>query len=99
LLGNLFKSRSSDVSKTNLMVFIHPVILRDGNVTSDYTNSKYSYMRALQRGEDAKGVSLQPGRAQPVLPDIKELGRNPALDSDVTAPTDKADKGSNAFDE
>ncbi len=73
LLGQLFKSRATDVVKTNLMVFIHPVILRDGAITSQYTSSKYNYIRALQMQEDADGVDLMPGKAQPVLPDFGEF--------------------------
>jgi general secretion pathway protein D len=99
LLGNLFKARSSDVTKTNLMVFIHPVILRDGGITSNYTNSKYNYIRALQHRENVDGVSLQPGKAQPVLPDINEFTSVPALPAAVQVPTVGVDTGSNATDE
>lgn len=70
LLGLLFKSRTADVTRQNLMVFIHPVILRDSSVASQYTNSKYNYIRTLQQGLDADGVNLMPGKAQPVLPEI-----------------------------
>jgi general secretion pathway protein D len=73
LLGNLFKSRTADVTKTNLMVFIHPVILRDSSITSNYTNSKYNYIRSLQRGEAADGVNLMPDRTHPTLPEMDEL--------------------------
>jgi general secretion pathway protein D len=77
LLGELFKSRTSDVDKVNLMVFIHPVILRDSSIASHYTNSKYNYMRALQIGEDADGVNLMPGKSHPILPEIGELTVQP----------------------
>ena len=48
LLGNLFRSTSTTKTKQNLMVFIHPVILRDGISSSLVTESKYDYLRARQ---------------------------------------------------
>jgi len=73
LLGLLFKSRTADVTRQNLMVFIHPVILRDSSVAAQYTNSKYNYLRELQRAEDADGINMLPGKAHPVLPEIGEF--------------------------
>jgi len=72
LLGLLFKSKTADVTRTNLMVFIHPVILRDSNLAAEYTTSKYNYLRELQRMQDQDGVNLLPGKSHPVLPDIGE---------------------------
>jgi len=77
LLGNLFKSKTGDVDKVNLMVFIHPVILRDSVVTKSYTNSKYNYIRELQRSADQDGINLIPGKSQPVLPEIDEFTAGP----------------------
>ncbi|MGB5474515.1 MAG: type II secretion system secretin GspD [Gammaproteobacteria bacterium] len=77
LLGLLFKSKTADVTRQNLMVFIHPVILRDSSVAAQYTNSKYNYIRTLQQGLDADGVNLMPGKKQPVLPEIGEFTSAP----------------------
>jgi general secretion pathway protein D len=76
LVGYLFRSTGADVRKQNLMVFIHPVILRDPAVTERYTNSKYNYLRALQLGRDADGVNLMKEERHPVLP---EWGNTEAL--------------------
>lgn len=48
LLGNLFRSTSTTKTKQNLMVFIHPVILRDSSSSNLATASKYDYLRARQ---------------------------------------------------
>lgn len=48
LLGNLFKSTTTSKAKSNLMVFIHPVILRDPAAAALATGSKYEYLRARQ---------------------------------------------------
>ena len=69
LAGYLFRSSGADVNKTNLMVFIHPVILRDKTLTERYTNSKYNYLRALQLGERVDGISLMKDQKHPVLPE------------------------------
>ena len=86
LLGYLFKSRSTDVDTTNLMVFIHPVILRDGTVTSEYTNSKYNHIRSLQMNERDKGVGLMYKRDHPVLPPIEEFTAAPQSPAAVSTP-------------
>lgn len=78
LLGYLFRSTGTSLTKTNLMVFIHPVILRDQAVTDRYSNRKYNYLRALQAVQDADGVSLMGDARHPVLP---EWGNPEALGS------------------
>ena len=78
-LGALFRSKTADVTKTNLMVFIHPVILRDAAVTQSYTNSKYNYIRALQMQQDEDGVNMIPGKQHPVLPLVEEFSIAPGM--------------------
>ena len=48
LLGNLFKSHSRSHSKTNLMIFIRPTILRTADDTQKVTEQRYGYLRAVQ---------------------------------------------------
>jgi len=72
-LGALFRSKTADVTKTNLMVFIHPVILRDQELTESYTNNKYNYIRALQMKQDEDGVNMIPGKQHPVLPVVEDF--------------------------
>lgn len=42
LLGNLFKSRSKSKSKTNLLVFLRPTVIRSKNDAGDVTAEKYN---------------------------------------------------------
>jgi general secretion pathway protein D len=79
ILGNLFRTRSTDKVKTNLMVFIRPRILRDSRQAAIETDSKYNYIRSMQqqgrsgrRGE----VPLMPRTERPVLPPIEEYQRD-----------------------
>jgi general secretion pathway protein D len=79
-IGALFRSKAGNVTKTNLMVFIHPVILRDSAITEQNTSSKYNYFRALQFKEGKDGVNLLPGEQSPLLPewgDTKAIGQPP----------------------
>ena len=59
LLGNLFRYRNTSKLKRNLMVFLHPVILRTRH-RATCTSSKYSYIRQEQLAARDKGVYLLP---------------------------------------
>jgi len=80
-VGALFRARTTDKVKTNLMVFIRPKILRDSVETSIETNAKYNYIRQVQqqgRGGQGGRVAIMPGEQRPVLPPIDEIGIAPA---------------------
>jgi general secretion pathway protein D len=49
LIGELFKSRSRSRSKTNLMVFIRPTILRSREDGDRLTARRYDYVRDMQK--------------------------------------------------
>ncbi|HEX7062610.1 MAG TPA: type II secretion system secretin GspD [Woeseiaceae bacterium] len=88
LLGNLFRSRTTDKVKTNLLVFIRPKILRDRSVAAFETEAKYNYVRELQRGASPRfgpQVPLMPDSKRPILPplDLRKLGEEP-MDEDRT---------------
>ena len=71
LLGALFRFTSVKKVKTNLLVFLRPVILRDAQAGMTLTNSKYKYIRDLQLEQHEKGVSLLPDETTPLLPEIE----------------------------
>jgi general secretion pathway protein D len=48
-LGQLFRSRSKTRSKTNLMIFIRPTILRSALEAQALAERRYNYVRAQQR--------------------------------------------------
>jgi general secretion pathway protein D len=49
VLGNLFKSEIRSRKKTNLMVFLRPVVMRDGQSTSAYALDRYDMIRTMQQ--------------------------------------------------
>jgi general secretion pathway protein D len=92
VIGELFKTRSVDKVKTNLMVFIRPRIMRDGVDAAIETNAKYNYIRKQQLERNGGKVTLLPGERQPTLPPLESVVPpellNPARDAvraDATA--------------
>ena len=80
VLGALFRNRSTDKVKTNLMVFIRPKILRNSAQIAFETDAKYNSIREIQRqnAQDfGDNVSLMPGEERLMLPPIETL-REPA---------------------
>jgi general secretion pathway protein D len=73
IIGELFKTRSVDKVKTNLMVFIRPRILRDGIDSAIESNAKYNYIRGQQTERNKGRVPLMPGERQPTLPPLEQL--------------------------
>ncbi len=73
IIGELFKTRSVDKVKTNLMVFIRPRILRDGTDAAIESNAKYNYIREQQTGRNGGRVPLMPSERQPTLPPLEQL--------------------------
>ncbi len=68
LLGSLFRSENRNHNKTNLMVFLRPVVLRDSRATSSLTLDRYDIMRALQQDAQPQPSRLHGIDAAPVLP-------------------------------
>jgi general secretion pathway protein D len=69
IIGNLFKSTSTTVSKRNLMVFIRPTIIRDGVTMNKISHKKYQYIRAQQLKRQSQGIPLMPNTESPSLPE------------------------------
>lgn len=73
LLGNLFRKRGTKKTKTNLMVFLRPNILRNAKDTQSISSEKYNFFRAKQMEQRKKGVGLMRDKEVPVLPELKEI--------------------------
>ena len=67
LIGELFRSRHKELVKTNLMIFLKPVILRDADESFAISNEKYSSIRAQQLDTDRE--SDRPFRNQTPVAD------------------------------
>lgn len=72
LLGRLFRSTGTSVTKTNLYVFIRPTIIRDSATLSGATAEKYRYIRTQQLNKKLRGVDLVDSERLPLLPEWEE---------------------------
>ncbi|MFT5758241.1 MAG: general secretion pathway protein D [Alteromonadaceae bacterium] len=69
ILGHLFKSTKNKKSKTNLMVFIRPTIIRDGKTMNDISREKYNFIRAEEIRKQEAGLELMSTEKLPLLPE------------------------------
>ncbi len=68
IVGSLFRTENRARKKTNLMVFLRPVIIREGDATTALSQQKYDEMRTMQQGtKPAKSIVL-PNMEPPVVP-------------------------------
>ena len=74
LLGNLFKSESRSRKKTNLMVFLRPVVVRDGQTSSALSMDRYDQMRTQQQQAQPVNSTMVPVNEAPVLPALLPSG-------------------------
>jgi general secretion pathway protein D len=68
VFGNLFKSESRSRKKTNLMVFLRPVVVRDAAATNALSMDRYDLMRTNQQQTQPVNSALVPVNESPVLP-------------------------------
>ena len=80
LFGNLFKSETRSRKKTNLMVFLRPVVVRDAAATQALSVDRYELMRGAQTAAQPPASVVVPINEAPVLPPVK-LRLSPGLPS------------------
>ena len=88
LLGNLFRYRTNDRTKTDLMVFLHPRILRDAATEAAVSSEKYNYMRTEQLQMREESWPITSPAERPLLPDVHDFLASPTLDGapDIARP-------------
>ena len=75
-LGALFRARTTDKVKTNLLVFIRPKILRDAATISSETNAKYNVIKDILDKTNEDGINLMPNEESFTLPPFEEADRS-----------------------
>lgn len=68
ILGNLFKYQTRSRKKTNLMIFLRPVVIRSKEQSTSLATDRYDYMRSEQQGIKPADSILVNDFGQPVLP-------------------------------
>jgi general secretion pathway protein D len=66
--GNLFKAEVRSRKKTNLMVFLRPVVVRDGAAAEALSLGRYEQMRLNQQGFQPTATDALPVPGSAVLP-------------------------------
>jgi len=75
LLGALFRSERRSRNKTNLMVFLRPVIVRDQRASDTLALDRYELMRAAQERQQPSPSAVHPINQAPALPAL-DLSRS-----------------------
>jgi len=100
VLGNLFRYRTNDRTKKDLMVFLHPKILRDAATEAAVSSEKYNYMRTEQLQMRQEDWPITPRAQRPLLPEVHDFLASPSLDGAPdaarTAPAKKKSASGNA---
>jgi general secretion pathway protein D len=77
VLGGLFRYNNHSRTKTNLMVFLRPTILRDSQGANALTSERYNYIRGEQlRAEPVRGA-MHRNDPLPLLPTPPAAADNP----------------------
>jgi general secretion pathway protein D len=86
LFGNLFRSETRSRDKTNLLVFLRPVVLRDGASAQALTLDRYDAIRAQQQQAQPQPNALLPIDGTAVLPPVPGSVRPATAPSPATVP-------------
>ncbi len=78
-LGNLFRHEIRRRTKTNLMVFIRPYVLRDSQAHQGLTQDRYDYLRGEQQNGQFPSRFMLPDMKAPTLPPLSLKSDLPAV--------------------
>jgi general secretion pathway protein D len=76
-IGALFKYESRSRKRTNLMIFLRPVIVKDEKGAAAITADRYEYIRNLQGDIKLPWNGLLPPAAATPMPPMEEQNRQP----------------------
>ncbi|MET3444075.1 hypothetical protein ABIC94_004884 [Variovorax paradoxus] len=70
-MGNLFKNEIRSRTKSNLMMFLRPAVMRDGASTEAFAYDRYDEIRGMQQRTqpNTDNIMLRGVNAAPVLPE------------------------------
>ncbi|MBL0090064.1 MAG: type II secretion system secretin GspD [Ideonella sp.] len=79
LFGNLFKNESRNRSRSVLLLFLRPVVIRDAQEAGAFSLDRYDAIRAQQKEAQPVPSLVMPINEAPVLPPMRApVGANPA---------------------
>lgn len=90
LLGRLFSYESRQRSKTNLMVFIRPYVMRDQAAYEAVTARRYNQMGEEQQKAQLSSNFMLPINGGPLLPDLKDALPSLKIEGNMPADNESA---------
>ena len=72
-LGALFRSESRTKTRTNLMVFLRPVVMRDADTANRLSLDRYEQIRGFQKDMQPPNSFLVPINDSPVIPPMRRV--------------------------
>ncbi len=75
VLGHLFRSESRTRKRTNLMVFLRPVVMRDADSAARFSLDRYDQIRARQTTSQPTPNFVLPVDKSPVLPPVQDASK------------------------
>jgi general secretion pathway protein D len=72
-LGSLFRYQTRNHRRTNLMIFLRPIVLKDEGATAAVTASRYEYIRNLQQQMAVPPALLLPDQVMQPLPPMQPV--------------------------
>ena len=73
-LGALFRTESRERRRTNLMVFLRPIVMRDAESVNRFSLDRYEMIRGQQKETQPTPSVVIPINESPVLPPIRPPG-------------------------
>ncbi len=68
ILGGLFRYKTRSHTKTNLMIFLKPTLVRNSEDSGTYSGERYDYIRGEQLKAKPKPDSVLPDMESPIVP-------------------------------
>ena len=72
-LGALFRSETREKKRTNLMVFLRPVVMRDADTANRLSLDRYEQIRGFQKDMQPTNSILVPINESPVIPPMRRV--------------------------
>ena len=85
-IGALFRSENRTKTRTNLMVFLRPVVMRDASTANKLSLDRYDLIRSFQKDQQPPKSVLVPINDPPVIPPLRKVEEGANLSAPQSSP-------------
>ena len=85
-VGALFRSNSRSKTRTNLMVFLRPTVLRDAETSNRVSTERYEQIRSFQKDMQPSPNIFIPVTGSPVMPPLRAVEGTDTITAPQTSP-------------